>query len=81
MRLVAVGTLGWATIDGVHDTGLAEGGEAALIFDLTVDVPGRERYRTAHTQVMPRGALDWLKPGVRVPVRVDPDDPTELLIS
>lgn len=80
-RLVAVGALGWATIDGVHDTGLAEGDGAALIFDLTVDVPGRKRYRTAHTQVVPQRALDGLKPGARVPVRVDPGDPTELLIS
>lgn len=78
---MAVGALGWATIDGVHDSGRAEGDEAALIFDLTVEVPGRDRYRTAHTQVVPRRALEWLKPGARVPVRVDPHDPTELLLS
>ena len=78
---MAVGALGWATIDGVHDTGLARGADAALIFDLTVHVPGRARYRATHTQVVPRRAVDRFRPGARVPVRVDPDDPTELLIS
>lgn len=76
-----MGALGWARIDGVHDTGLVEGDTAALIFDLTIDVSGRERYRMAHTQVVPRQALEALRPGARVPVRVDPDDPTDLLIS
>ncbi|MEX2195245.1 MAG: hypothetical protein WD844_08150 [Thermoleophilaceae bacterium] len=80
-RLVAVGALGWARIDGVHDTGLTAGDDAALIFDLTVEVPGRERYRTAHTQVVSRDAAERLKQGARVPVRVDPEDPTELLLS
>lgn len=73
--------MGWATIEGVHESGRAEGDEAALIFDLTVDVPGRDRYRTAHTQIVSRRALEWLRPGVRVPVRVGPDAPVDLLIS
>lgn len=71
----------WATIDSVRETGPAEGDDAVLVFDLTLDVPGRERYRAAHSQVVPRRALGELKPGTRVAVRVDPDDLTEILIS
>lgn len=75
------GTLGWARIENVHDTGLVDGRDAALMLDLTVHVPGREGYRISHTQVVPRRSLSGLRRGARVPVRVHPDDPHDLLLS
>lgn len=47
--------------------------------DMEIHVPGRAAYRINNQYMVPAGAT--LGPGVRLPVRVDPNDPSKIAID
>ncbi|MGI5242601.1 hypothetical protein [Dactylosporangium sp. CA-139066] len=49
--------------------------------DLAVDLPGRGTVNARVRQVVPLPLVPFMAPGVRVPVRVDPADPTVAVID
>jgi Short C-terminal domain len=50
-----------------------------LDIDMEIHVPGRKAYRINNQYMVPASAT--LGPGVRVPVKVDPDDETKIVID
>ena len=50
-----------------------------LDMDLEVHVPGREAYRVANQYLVPASAT--LGQGIKLPVKVDPNDPAKLAID
>ena len=79
-RLRATGRLCSATLVGLRDTGAAVGGDAELELELTVDVDGTST-RVAHRQVVSRLAAGDLRLGRHLLVRVDPADPSVLVLA
>ena len=79
--LYGSGTPGSATIDAVSDTGMFVNQAPVLELDLTVTVPGREPYKAKHRQLVSHAALGRFQPGSVLPVRVSPQDPTQLMIG
>jgi hypothetical protein len=50
-----------------------------LDIDMEIHVPGRQAYRINKQYMVPAGAT--LGPGVRLPVKVDPEDPAKIAID
>ena len=50
-----------------------------LDIDMEIHVPGRAAYRVNNQYMVPAGAT--LGPGVRLPVKVDPNDPSKIAID
>jgi hypothetical protein len=73
--LTRTGRLGTATIDAVRETSVA------IELDLTVTVDGGAPYAVTHRQAVAPTAVRTLRPGVTVPVRVDPTDRSSLTIG
>lgn len=80
-RLATEGLVGQATIQALRDTGVQVNNMPQLEFDLQVELEGREPYLVTHRQVVGHAALGQMQPGATVPVRVDPDDQTSLMIG
>jgi len=77
-RLLAEGVPGEAVIVGMGTP--ARGAQRFNIdLDLEVTVGGRDPYRVANQYIVPASAP--LGPGVRLPVRVDPNDPAKIAID
>jgi len=49
--------------------------------DLQVTVEGLPPYTATHRQVIAQIAIPQFQPGATVPVRVDPEDPSSVLIA
>ena len=79
-RLMVAGRLCSATLLGMRDTGRATDGDPELEFELAVDLDG-ERRVLRHRQVVSRLAVRELHLGSRLSVRVDPSDPSILLLA
>jgi hypothetical protein len=79
-RLSVVGLLCSATLTGLRDTGVSPHGDPELELELSVDVAGR-RQVVRHRQVVSRLAARELHLGSSLPVRVDPSDPSILLLA
>jgi hypothetical protein len=79
--LMAGGIVGQATIDQITDTGATINDNPRVQLELTVEIPGRDPYPAALTQVVSRMAIGRFQPGSTVPVRVSPDDPQTLMIA
>jgi hypothetical protein len=79
-RLMVVGRLCSATLLGMRDTGRAPEGDPELEFELSVDLDGQRRV-LRHRQVVSRLAVRELHLGSSLPVRVDPSDPSILLLA
>lgn len=89
-RLRAQGLPGRARLLAVHDTGMTLGGSAlgaagqenpVAQLHLEVSVGGRPPYQATVTQMVPRLAVARLVPGSELPVKVDPLDPTNVLVD
>jgi hypothetical protein len=80
-RLMATGLIGQATVQAVRDTGMTINENPQVEFDLLVSVDGREAYPVTHRQVVSRLVLANFQAGASIPVRVDPADPTRVLIG
>jgi hypothetical protein len=72
---------GHAVVERIADTGAVRDENPEVELVLAIDLPGRNRYRATHRQVLSRLVVHTLGPGTAVPVRVDAIDPTRLEIG
>jgi hypothetical protein len=79
-RLANEGVDGTATIVSMQATGANINMQPELQFQMTVDVNGSQSNVT-HTQVVSPAVIGQLQPGAQVPVRVDPNDHSQLMIG
>ena len=79
-RLANEGVDGTATIQQMVATGKTVNMQPELQFQMTVDVNGSVSDVT-HTQVVSPAIIGQLQPGAQVPVNVDPNDHTQLMIG
>jgi hypothetical protein len=80
-RLLQVGQRGLAVVVSVRPTGESVDENPQAELELSVALDGREPYKVTHRQVISRVAIGGFLPGAKVPVRVDPRDPTNLLVA
>jgi hypothetical protein len=80
-RLLQVGRRGLATVMAIRDTGVKVDDNPEAELDLQVAVDGADPYEVTHRQVISRIAIDSFWPGAKVPVRVDPQDPRNVLVA
>jgi hypothetical protein len=78
---MANGRQGNATITAVRQTGMYVNENPQVEMDLQVTVDGIAPYAATHRQVIAQIAIPQFQPGATVPVRVDPFEPTSLIIS
>src|SRR4051794_21020405 len=80
-RLLQVGRRGIAMVMAVRDTGerVAQNPETEL--QLCIALDGQETYKITHRQVIRRIAIGSRRPGGRVPIRVDPRNPANVLVA
>ena len=79
-RLANEGVDGTATIQQMVATGKNVNMQPELQFQMTVDVNGTQSEVT-HVQVVSPAIIGQLQPGAQVPVKVDPNDHSQLLIG
>jgi hypothetical protein len=79
-RLANEGVDGTAMIVSMQATGANVNMQPELQFQLTVDVNGSQSTVT-HTQVVSPAVIGQLQPGAQVPVKVDPNDHSQLMIG
>jgi hypothetical protein len=79
-RLANEGVDGTATIIQMQATGANINMQPELQFELTVDVGGSQSTVT-HKQVVSPAVIGQLQPGAQVPVKVDPNDHSQLMIG
>ena len=79
-RLANEGVDGTATIIQMQATGKQVNMQPELQFQLTVDVNGSQSTVT-HTQVVSPAVIGQLQPGAQIPVKVDPNDHSQLMIG
>jgi hypothetical protein len=80
-RLLQVGRRGHATVVAVRDTGVTVDDNPQTELDLQVAVAGLEPYDVTHRQVISRIAIASFWPGAKVPIRVDPQNPLNVLVA
>ena len=80
-RLLQVGQRGLAMVMSVRATGESVDDNPQAELELNVLVAGQEPYRVTHRQFISKVAFGGFLPGAKVPVRVDPRDPTKLLVA
>jgi hypothetical protein len=74
------GVDGTATVGQMVATGRTINMQPELQFQLTVDVNGTKSEVT-HVQVVSPAIIGQLQPGAQVPVKVDPNDHSQLMIG
>ncbi len=79
-RLMQEGHPGQATVKATRDTGKTLNENPEVEFDLTVELDGSS-YEVTHRQIVSRISLPEYQPGASVPVRVDPNDQSRLVIG
>ena len=79
-RLANEGVDGTATVGQMVATGRTINMQPELQFQLTVDVNGTQSEVT-HVQVVSPAIIGQLQPGAQVPVKVDPNDHSQLMIG
>lgn len=79
-RLANEGVDGTATIVQMQATGKTVNMQPELQFQLTLDVGGSQSEVT-HTQVVSPALIGQLQPGAQIPVKVDPNDHSQLMIG
>jgi hypothetical protein len=80
-RLIATGLIAEATILRVRETGAVLGDKLVVEFELLVRRDDDAPYRVGHCQIVSPHVIAQLRPGMTVPVRVDPGRPTSVLIG
>jgi len=80
-HLMHAGRVGTATVSGVRQTGTFVNNNPECELDLQVTVDGSAPYEVTHRQILAMVALPGFQPGASVPVRVDPNDPSSLIIA
>jgi hypothetical protein len=79
-KLANEGVDGTATIIQMVATGKTVNMQPELQFQMSVDVSGSVSTVT-HTQVVSPAIIGQLQPGAQVPVKVDPNDHTQLMFG
>jgi hypothetical protein len=79
-KLANEGVDGTATIVSMQATGTQVNMQPELQFQMKVNVNGSESDVT-HTQVVSPAIIGQLQPGATVPVKVDPNDHSQLMIG
>lgn len=79
-RLANEGVDGTATIVQMQATGKTVNMQPELQFQMTVDINGASSEVT-HTQVISPALIGQLQPGAQIPVKVDPNDHSQLMIG
>jgi VCBS repeat-containing protein len=79
-KLANEGVDGTATIIQMQATGKNVNMQPELQFQMTVDVGGSQSTVT-HTQVVSPALIGQLQPGAQIPVKVDPNDHSQLMIG
>jgi hypothetical protein len=80
-RLLQIGHAGHALVMAVRDTGMTVNDNPEAELELCVALAGQEPYKVTHRQVISRVAIGGFQPGAKVPVRVDPLDPHNVLVA
>lgn len=80
-RIYNSGVPGEAVIKAVHQTGAMVNNQPMYGFDLEVTGQGFAPVRTRHREVIPFWYLNKVGPEARVPVKVDPSNPTRLIFD
>jgi hypothetical protein len=80
-RLHDRGLAGEATVAGVQQTGMWMNENPYVQLDLVVRVPGHQPYEVKHNEIVPQIALGRLTSGEPLPVRVDSNDPSHLVVQ
>jgi hypothetical protein len=80
-RLMAIGRPGTATVTAIRDTGVRINDDPEVELDLDVQVDGMPVFPVTHRQVISRIAIAGFRPGAVVPVRVDPERPSSLIVA
>jgi hypothetical protein len=70
-----------ATIAGIQQTGMWMNDQPYVRLDLIVNVPGHQPYEVKHGEIVPQVALGRLTSGATLPLKVDPDRPSHLLVQ
>jgi hypothetical protein len=78
-RLSATGSLVSATLRGLRDTGRGTDGDPEVELELELTLDGTRR-TLVHRQIVSRLAAGELRLGAALPVRVDPANPTVVVI-
>jgi uncharacterized protein DUF3592 len=81
--VLRTGIPGDATVTAISDTGASVNDRPVFRFALDVQLPGQDRYPATVKAAAPRvlTAAGAVRPGMWVPVRVDPDKPAEVAID
>ena len=80
-RLLQVGKRGHALVMSVRRTGETVDDNPQAELELRVALDGSDPYTVTHRQVISRVAIGGFLPGAKVPVRVDPLDPSNVLVA
>lgn len=80
-RLLQVGRRGIAMVLAVRDTGESVDQNPETELELCIALDGQDTYKVTHRQVISRIAIGSLRPGAKVPIRVDPRDPANVLVA
>lgn len=79
-RLLTEGVDGMATVVQMQATGRNVNMQPELQFELVLKVGDRQQ-SVNHIQFISAGVITRLRPGAQIPVKVDPDDHSQLLIG
>lgn len=80
-RIYHSGVSGEAVIRAVHETGTMVNNQPMYAFDLDVSGSGFSPVSTRHREVVPFWFLNRVGPQSRVPVKVDPQNPTRVIFD
>ena len=70
-----------AKILNIQQTGVMLNNQPQVAFDLEVYQPGRGPYRAQAKAVIPIVNIPQYQPGVEVPVKVDPNNPAQVVLD
>jgi hypothetical protein len=79
-KLANEGVDGTATIVSMQATGATINMQPELLFQLNLEVSGSQS-EVQHKQVVSPAVIGQLQPGAQVPVKVDPNDHSQLMIG
>jgi hypothetical protein len=80
-RIYHQGVPGEAIVRAVHETGTMVNNQPMYAFDLDVTGSGFPPTSTTHREVIPFWFLNRIGPDARIPVKVDPSNPSRLIFD
>lgn len=80
-KVEATGLSGEATIADLREGGPYVNQRPTITLELDVALPGRDSYRAQARQAVGRLVIGQLKPGAKIPVRVDPENLAKVVVD